>query len=346
MDDEIDENSLGINTRTLIWDVQDLDNPFYIGDFSSSIAATDHNMYVKGNYVYQANYRGGLRVLDLTDVANANLSEVGYFDTYPENNNNGYNGAWSNYPYFPSGNIIISTIDRGLFIVKASAGPVTVDLNMALQGPYDEVTGLMNDNLRSSESIPLTEPYSALGYSLTSVSTSSAVLNVTGNNAIVDWVLVELRNANTPSVVLESKAALLQRDGDVVDVNGTSLLTFDPVSNNVMIAIRHRNHLGIRTDVAYNPSTPIVVDFTDPTLNLFGTDPVTQVGGVNVLIAGDANGDGQINSFDKNDFWRPQNAISYGYSISTADFNLDAFVNALDRNIYWRINNSKIEQLD
>ncbi|MFT5148087.1 MAG: choice-of-anchor B domain-containing protein [Flavobacteriales bacterium] len=350
MDDEIDENNQGINTRTLIWDVQDLDNPFYIGDFDAAIAVTDHNLYVHNGRAYQANYKGGLRVLDLTDVANANLSEQGYFDTYPENDNNGYDGAWSTYPYFPSGNIIISTLDRGLFIVKSNelnTDLVNLNLKMKLEGPFDNVSGLMSDNLRSSGNIPLFEPYSELGYPVADVNTTNAILNVSGDDAIVDWVIVEIRNSLNPSVIIDSQSALLQRDGDIISPSGIGTVTFDPVINgNVVIAIRHRNHFGVRTLGSFSTAAPIVLDFSNPSTNLFGTNPTTINSGTQLLIGGDANNDGQVNVIDKNSYWRLQNALVFDYAISRADFNMDGAVNSVDKNIIWRTNNSKVEQLD
>ncbi len=109
-------------TGTRIFDVTDLDNPTLAGQYTSSEAAIDHNQYVKGDYSYQANYRAGLRILDISDVANGNLSEVGYFDVWPADNNAEFNGAWSNYPYFDSGVVIISGIEQGLFVVRPNLG--------------------------------------------------------------------------------------------------------------------------------------------------------------------------------------------------------------------------------
>jgi choice-of-anchor B domain-containing protein len=119
-DDEVDELSGQPNTRTIIWDCLDLDEPVVIGEYFGPSTAIDHNMYVKGDKVYQANYNSGMRVLDLSDIANANLSEVGYFDVHPPDDAVSFNGSWSVYPYFESGLIIISSIELGLFVVKAS----------------------------------------------------------------------------------------------------------------------------------------------------------------------------------------------------------------------------------
>ncbi len=127
MNDELDESNNGHNTRTYIWDVRDLDNPVFLGYYEAAVGAIDHNLYIKGDRAYLANYRSGLRILDISDVSNANLTEVGYFDTYPSSNSSQFNSAWSSYPYFASENIIISDIEQGLFIVKFNTSPTCND---------------------------------------------------------------------------------------------------------------------------------------------------------------------------------------------------------------------------
>ncbi len=122
--DELDET--GTNTRTIIWDLKDLDDPFVAEQYFGETKAIDHNLYVKGNYVYESNYAAGLRILDASDPEN--LNEVAFFDTYPANDAASFNGAWSSYPYFKSGNVIISGIGEGLFIVKPNLGELPVDL--------------------------------------------------------------------------------------------------------------------------------------------------------------------------------------------------------------------------
>lgn len=122
--DEHDELNFGGNTRTIVFNFTDLDNPVYHSQYTGGSGAIDHNLYVKDNLVFEANYTSGLRVLDISDINN--IAEVGYFDTYPENNNTSFNGSWSVYPYFESGNVIISDINRGLFIVSPS-GTLSID---------------------------------------------------------------------------------------------------------------------------------------------------------------------------------------------------------------------------
>lgn len=118
--DELDEMRFGNKTRTLIFDFSDLDNPQFSFNYFGPTDAIDHNGYVKNNTFYLANYTAGIRIIDITNIANKNITEVGFFDTYPTNNNTAFNGAWSVYPYFESENIIISDIDNGLFIVRKS----------------------------------------------------------------------------------------------------------------------------------------------------------------------------------------------------------------------------------
>jgi choice-of-anchor B domain-containing protein len=118
VDDEGDEISgLVPKTRTLVWDMQDLDDPKLLKEFLGTTSASDHNLYIKGNLVYQSNYASGLRILDITDPANP--VEVGFFDTVPAGENSpGFTGSWSNYPFFKSGVIAVSSIEQGLFLVR------------------------------------------------------------------------------------------------------------------------------------------------------------------------------------------------------------------------------------
>ncbi len=104
--------------RTSIFDVSDLMNPIFIGDFSSTAPlATDHNLYLRDGFIFEANYTSGLRVFNACDPVNP--VEVGFFDTHPGDNGS-FNGAWSNYPFFPSGTVIVSDRSGGLFVLDVS----------------------------------------------------------------------------------------------------------------------------------------------------------------------------------------------------------------------------------
>jgi choice-of-anchor B domain-containing protein len=118
--DELDEVNIGFNSRTLVFDFSDLDNPVLHSTYSGPTPAIDHNGYVVGDRYYLANYTAGIRVLDLSNIASGTLEEVGFFDTYTANNTASFEGVWSLYPYFSSGKIIVNDIDSGLFIVEAT----------------------------------------------------------------------------------------------------------------------------------------------------------------------------------------------------------------------------------
>jgi len=125
--DELDELDFGFNTKTITLDFTDLDNPQFHFEHYGETPAIDHNGYTKGNEYYLANYKAGMRVLDINNIDGESYSEIGYFDTYPSSNTAGFEGAWNVYPYFGSGNIIISNyLSGGFFIVKSSS-PDTTD---------------------------------------------------------------------------------------------------------------------------------------------------------------------------------------------------------------------------
>lgn len=118
--DELDELNFGINSRTLFFDFSDLDNPLFQTEYLGPTPAIDHNGYTKGNKFFLANYTAGVRILDISNIGNNSISELGFFDTYPQDNSTSFHGAWNVYPYFPSGNIIINDIESGLFIIRQS----------------------------------------------------------------------------------------------------------------------------------------------------------------------------------------------------------------------------------
>jgi choice-of-anchor B domain-containing protein len=142
VNDEGDElNNLVSSTRTLIFDVSDLSRPILAGTFTTGLPAIDHNLYVNGCLLYEANYSTGVRVINISNAINP--VEVGYFDTYPENDGTNYSGLWNVYPYFPSGTLIASDIDRGLFILDDSAAVAASDvipgeLSFILHNPAPE----------------------------------------------------------------------------------------------------------------------------------------------------------------------------------------------------------------
>ncbi|HEV3470774.1 MAG TPA: choice-of-anchor B family protein [Pyrinomonadaceae bacterium] len=128
LDDELDEQRLHVKTRTFVWDVADLDAPRVRGVYQAATTSIDHNLYVRGRYAFESNYRSGLRVVDLRNVSTARLSEAAFFDVYPADDQPLFNGTWSNYPFFASGIVIASGIEQGLFVLRPRLNlPVRID---------------------------------------------------------------------------------------------------------------------------------------------------------------------------------------------------------------------------
>ncbi|MFN4086744.1 MAG: Ig-like domain-containing protein [Spirosomataceae bacterium] len=162
--------------------------------------------------------------------------------------------------------------------VQVTAGQLAVLPKVYLQGALFGVNlpnTLMRDNLRTLGLLPLTSPYPTLGWSeiTTTGTVSPGVFQVEGANAIVDWVYVELRDATDPSMVVDSRSALLQRDGDVVGLDGVNPVRFSTQTPaRYFVSVKHRNHLGVMTQSAIELSSAVAtVDFrqaTTPTFTL------------------------------------------------------------------------------
>lgn len=189
--------------------------------------------------------------------------------------------------------IHFSVIDGTDTQVAHSPDHPSNNLKVFLGGPYDETTGRMSTSLNDANLIPLTEPYTALGYSLTSgagTTTQNSVFTPTGDDAIVDWIIVELRNSTNPANVVASKPALVEADGDVMSTDGMTpvLGTFTP--GTYYVAVHHRNHLAVMTAMAMDIAG--VVDLsTEP---LYGSNAAKTVNGIHVLWPGDVNGDKKV----------------------------------------------------
>jgi len=129
IDDELDELATGNNTRTMVMDFKDLETPSYKGFYEADGTSVDHNQYTVGDHTFQANYTGGLRILELGDLSEPEMKEVAYFDTCPDNPqpcNGNFSGAWNVYPFFDNGIVIVADTNRGVFILKPNLP--TVDL--------------------------------------------------------------------------------------------------------------------------------------------------------------------------------------------------------------------------
>ncbi len=223
--------------------------------------------------------------------------------------------------------------------VQVESNGVKVALKLMLEGPYDPATDRMRDNLRVANQIPLTEPYTALGFAQAGngggETINAGVLTTAGDNAIVDWVQLQLRNSATPATVVATRCALVQRDGDVVDKDGVSPVTFLAGPGSYHVAARHRNHMGAMT-AASVPLTgsATVVDLSANGTATFGTEATKAIDGLRALWAGNVLVDGKLQyTGDGND--RDPILTAIGGSVPTitsavgyhqSDVNLDGVV--------------------
>jgi len=177
-----------------------------------------------------------------------------------------------------------------------------LSLKVFLQGPLNESSGLMNDDLRSSQYLPLQEPYTSLPNFVHAGNGGGELINTSvladnGNNSIIDWVFIELRSALSPTSIIATKSALLQRDGDVVDLDGVSPVSFVGMVGSYYVAIKHRNHLGAMTATAIDfIDGNVSFDFTDPNSTTFGDYAQHLATGMNAntLWGGNANQDAYL----------------------------------------------------
>jgi spore germination protein YaaH len=219
----------------------------------------------------------------------------------------------------------------------------------------DAGTGLMDNYLTSLGGFPLSDPYAAAPFDVNFThinnpiidTTTVIVLNATGNDAIVDWVFLELRTGISGSTnVIRTKSALLQRDGDIVAMDGISPIVFTGTSiGNYYVTVRHRNHLGFRTLQTHSLTQVVTnLNFTNNTVALYGATPTSAIApNMSIMNGGDANFDGSIDAFDTI-FWETQNGLFDDYT-NNADYNMDGSVDAFDT-IIWELNNGKFQELD
>ncbi|WP_420454949.1 choice-of-anchor B family protein [Rubrivirga sp.] len=178
VNDELDGNS-ATPTRTIVMDLLDLDVPEFGFFHDGTTNATDHNLYVVGDRVFQSNYTAGLQILDASTIASGTMTQVAFFDTEPANNNHGASastgGQWSNYPFFASGTIVANDIKNGLFVLapqspqdppQASVTPPAVDQTLAPDGaasvPITVANGAGGGNLLyAAELENLSQPFAA-----------------------------------------------------------------------------------------------------------------------------------------------------------------------------------------
>ena len=204
--DELDELRIGNNTKTIVFDFTDLDNPVHHFDYFGPSAAIDHNGYVKDNIYYQANYNAGVRMIAVSDIENKNFTEIGYFDTYPANNNTDFNGTWNVYPYFPSGNIIISDIDNGFFVIRKS-GTLGLDskkIKTTFSISPNPVSEKATITISNNQTIKNIQVFSILGQKVMdekNIAKTQYILNTKGLNSGI--YLIKINDNLTQKIIID-----------------------------------------------------------------------------------------------------------------------------------------------
>lgn len=273
--------------------------------------------------ILQAEWRGG----DELPGFNRSICGLAYYDPASgwDLTATSFAPAFGNDPYARERT---GLTDGGFFAVggRALAPETSAEVDVLLGGSYTS-GGLMSDVLRENALLPLSEPYSALGFSYAGfgagASVDPVVFEVAGSDAIVDWLFVEIRDPADPATVVTSQPALLQRDGDIVDLDGVGPLRLAGLADgDYHIAVHHRNHLAIRT------AAPLTFS-SDGVEYSFLVDPEQALGGENAvldlndgfygLVPGDVDQNGQVQNTDVTTL--SQSFGSPGYLSADTDMN-------------------------
>jgi len=211
-----------------------------------------------------------------------------------------------------------------------------VKVKVMIEGAFDTATNEMTTSLTSF--LPTTQPFNTAPFYYTGSETIANIPSI-----MTDWVLLEVREANNNSVVVEQVAAILLKNGNVVDTNSdftngnipNAGVTFSNLAfgSDYYIVVRSRNHLAVMSAIPITFPNTAVYDFTDNVSQAynFGSNQMKLINGKALLFAGDINGDGFVNTTDKNIY--TQNAANF-FGYFNADINLDFFVTTDDLNLY------------
>lgn len=246
---------------------------------------------------------------------------------------------------FTIGELVITTSSNGNIVLTQGFHQeiITLKIKLApvvfLQGPLTTSgTTTMDDSLRSNSLLPTTSPYAD------AITCEVSVFNTTGNDAIIDWVWITLRDKNDKAIILASQSALLQTDGDIVDVDGASALKFNLSSDNYYVAVNHRNHLGIISEstITLNTDSSTSVNLSDSASSVFGgTNSVVDMSnGIFAMVSGDFDENGQIQNIDANAIIQLLGVSGY----SKADLDMNGQVQNADINSILNTNIGKGEQ--
>ena len=302
--DELDEQTHNLNTTLNIFDISSLTTPTLVGTWAGPTQAIDHNGFARGNRYYMSNYERGLTVLDITDPSAP--VEVGFFDTYPVSDNAGFNGAWGVYPFLPSGNILVSDINSGLYIIA----------DQSLENDTGSIA-FASEQISVDEGQVTNINVIKTGNGATTVSYEI----VLGSADLEDVVLTsgELQWANNST---QSQGISLQTTNDAVDEVTESVFVrlFDPKNGATLV----------------NPSitTVHIIDTLQQGQIVFATDEVTVKetdGTVQVAVTRQGGSDGNV-------------AVQYEIISGTAIIGID--VDATSGTLEWLENDNADQYID
>ena len=271
VNDELDEVRSNVSTTTTyILDISDPGDPQYVTSFTTGLPAIDHNLRVRGDTLFEANYRSGLRVFDIGDMTD--IQEIGYYDTYPADDKAHFNGAWGVYAGLPSGIVLISDIDSGLFVLDPSAA---LGEHLVILGP-DETTAGINFGNHKLPSITLAVDTGTIdeeGGSATFTATLSAPASLT--------VTVDLAFSGAATLTEDYTSAADQIVIAVGETSGTATIT------------------AVQDAIAETDET-VIVEIEDVTNaieagNQLQTTTITDDDPAPVLVGMDINGPGNTN---------------------------------------------------
>ncbi len=237
-----------------------------------------------------------------------------------------------------SGNVIFSNNSAQYSFSSTTTGNLKANIKVYLQGAYSG--SAMIAALADNSFLPSYQPYNSTPWNYN----GSEKISISNLNGVVDWVLVELRNAQNPTQIVSRRAGLLRNDGVLLETDGTTGITFNNLLyGSYYISVRHRNHLAVMSSSPIQLAPSNSYDFTKSLTSAFGQNAeVELVSGVFGMYAGDGNADGNIDDTDRNSIWSNQNG-NMGYL--NGDFNLDCGVTVKDTNNFWNVNQGKVTQI-
>jgi choice-of-anchor B domain-containing protein len=242
VDDEGDERAFGTRTRTFVWNVSDLEAPFIAHVYEGPVAAIDHQLFTRGDLAYESNYRSGLRVLALGDLATAPPREVGFFDIYPADDAPEFNGAWSVFPFFASGTVVVNGIEQGLFVLRPRRAPAGVPRGVGVSLAATNRPAVVSSDLVYVARVTNHGPGGAQAVQLTvQLPASAAVVSMTpsrGTCAATTIVTCALNDIAAGADAVVAISVRPSAPGDVVAaarVTGDS--TIDDPSDNAATAV-------------------------------------------------------------------------------------------------------------